>query len=191
MTITVYAGSAQLAVLPLLATGSPQWVVVVTATMVNMRFVLLSAASRRAFVGLPWYQRLLAGYLNGDVVFALFSRRFADAADHGTEEQYGYFLGSWILAWVAWQVGSFAGIFLGGLAPRDWGLELAAYLALLAVLVSMVVKLLVAAGVAVTIVIAVFTAGWPMRLGLLVSIIVGVAVAVGGETIRTRREATA
>ena len=37
----------------------------------------------------------------------------------------------------------------------------------------------------------VLAAGWPMRLGLLVSIIVGVAVAVGGETIRTRREATA
>ena len=190
MTLTVYAGSAQLAVLPLLATRSPLWVVVVTATMVNMRFVLFSAASRRAFVGLPWYQRLFAGYLNGDVVFALFSRRFADATDHGTEEQYGFFLGSCILAWAAWQVGSFAGIFLGGLAPQDWGLELAAYLALLTVLAPMVVKLPAAAGVAVTVAIAVFTADWPMRLGLLVAIIVGVAVAISGETIRDRRAAT-
>ena len=45
--------------------------VVVTATMVNMRFVIFSAASRKAFTGLPWYQRLSAGYLNGDVPFAL------------------------------------------------------------------------------------------------------------------------
>jgi len=191
MTITVYAGSAQLAVLPLLATRAPLWVVVVTATMVNMRFVLFSAASRRAFVGLPWYQRLLAGYLNGDVVFALFSRRYADTTDHGTPEQYGYFYGACILAWWAWQVGSFAGIFLGGLAPRDWGLELAAYLALLTVLAPMMVKLPAVAGVAVTVVIAVLTAGWPMRLGLLVGIVVGVAVAVAGETIGERRGAAA
>jgi predicted branched-subunit amino acid permease len=191
MTLTVYAGSAQLAVLPLLATRSPLWVVVVTATMVNMRFVLFSAASRRAFVGLPWYQRLLAGYLNGDVVFALFSRRFADDTEQGTPEQFGFFLGSCLLGWVAWQVGSFAGIFVGGLAPADWGLELAAYLALLSVLAPMVVKLPAAAGVLVTVVIAVFTAGWPMRLGLLLAIVVGVAVAITGETLRARRGVTA
>ncbi|HNJ97545.1 MAG TPA: AzlC family ABC transporter permease [Ilumatobacteraceae bacterium] len=187
MTLTVYAGSAQLATLPLLATRSPLWVVVVTATMVNMRFVIFSAASRKAFTGLPWYQRLSAGYLNGDVPFALFSRRFGDDTEHGTRQQYGYFFATCTLGWVAWQIGSFAGIFLGGAAPTDWGLDLAAYLALVGVLAPMLAKWPAVAGVATTVAIAVPTAGWPMRLGLLAAILAGVAVAIGVETWNSRR----
>jgi predicted branched-subunit amino acid permease len=187
MTLTVYAGSAQLATLPLLASRSPLWVVVATATMVNMRFVIFSAASRKAFTSLPWHQRLFAGYLNGDVPFALFSRRFGDATEHGTREQYGYFFATCTLAWVAWQVGSFAGIVLGGAAPTDWGLDLAAYLALVGVLAPMLAKWPAVAGVATTVALAIPTAGWPMRLGLLVAIVAGVAVAIGVETFAERR----
>jgi len=160
--------------------------VVATATMVNMRFVIFSAASRKAFTSLPWHQRLFAGYLNGDVPFALFSRRFGDETEHGTREQYGYFYATCTLAWVAWQAGSFAGIFLGGLAPTDWGLDLAAYLALVGVLAPMLAKWPAVAGVATTVALAIPTAGWPMRLGLLVAIVAGVAVAIGVETLVVR-----
>ena len=43
MTLVVYAGSAQLAALPLLAAGAPVWVIAFTALMVNFRFVIFSA----------------------------------------------------------------------------------------------------------------------------------------------------
>jgi predicted branched-subunit amino acid permease len=42
MTLIVYAGSAQLAALPLLAAGAPIWVIAFTALMVNLRFVIFS-----------------------------------------------------------------------------------------------------------------------------------------------------
>ena len=93
ITLTVFAGSAQLAVLPLLATSAPLPIVWVTALLVNLRFVIFAAASRKSFVMLPWQQRMLAGYLNGDLGFALFSRRFADDPQRGTPEQWGYFYG--------------------------------------------------------------------------------------------------
>ncbi len=188
MTLTIYAGSAQLATLPLLATRAPLWIVFVTATMVNMRFVIFSAASRKAFTSLPWYQRLFAGYLNGDIPFALFSRRFADVTEHGTREQYGYFFATCTFGWVAWQAGSFAGFLLGGAAPTDWGLDLAAYLALVGVLAPMLAKWPAVAGVATTVALAIPTVDWPMRLGLLVAILAGVAVAVGVETYAARDE---
>jgi predicted branched-subunit amino acid permease len=188
MTFTVFAGSAQLATLPLLVTGTPLPIVWVTALLVNMRFVIFSAASRRAFVDLPWQQRLLAGYLNGDVGFALFSRRFAHATEHGTPEQYGYFYATATVNWLSWQLASVAGFLLGGLAPTDWGLELAAYLALLTVLIPMVRTFPAISGVLVTTVLAILTVGLPMRLGLLLAVLAGVAVAVSGEVWQARRK---
>jgi predicted branched-subunit amino acid permease len=177
-SIFIFAGSAQLATLPLLAVHTPLPVVLVTATLVNMRFVIFSAASRSYFAKLPWQQRLLAGYLNGDLGFALFSRRFAEATDRGTKEQFGYFYGTAVVNWVAWHVASIAGILLGGLAPTSWGLDLAASLALVAVLIPMANRAPAIAGVAVTGVLSVLTVSLPMKLGLLVSVIAGVAVAV-------------
>lgn len=43
MSILVYAGSSQLAVLPLFAAKLPVWTILLTAAMVNMRFVIFSA----------------------------------------------------------------------------------------------------------------------------------------------------
>ncbi|MDO8361363.1 MAG: AzlC family ABC transporter permease [Actinomycetota bacterium] len=184
MTFTVFAGSAQLAVLPLLATGTPLAVVWVTALLVNLRFVIFAAAGRRSFVHLPWQQRLVAGYLNGDLGFALFSRRFTEATDHGTPEQYGYFYGTAVVNWVSWQVASVAGILMGGLLPTEWGFVLAAYLALAAVLIPMVREVPALVGVAVTAALAVATVRWPMRLGLLVAVVAGVAVALAVEAVQ-------
>jgi len=184
MTLTVFAGSAQLAVLPLLVTSAPLPIVWVTALLVNLRFVIFAAASRKSFVMLPWPQRLLAGYLNGDLGFAQFARRFADDPERGNPVQWGYFYGGAVVNWVAWMGSSIVGILLGGLAPTDWGLELGANLALLAVLIPMVHRLPVVAGVLVTGVIAVATVDFPLRLGLLLAVLAGVGVAVGVESQR-------
>lgn len=187
MTFTVFAGSAQLAVMPLLATGAPLPIVWVTALLVNLRFVIFAAASRRSFMHLPWRQRLLASYLNGDLGFALFSRKFANAEEHGNPEQWGYFYGLAVVNWGLWQAGSVIGFFVGGLMPSDWGFELAAYLALLAVLIPMVVRMPALAGVVTTAAVAVLAVRLPMRLGLLLAVLVGVTVALLGEASRDRR----
>ena len=187
----MYAGSAQLATLPLLAVGAPLPVVWVTALLVNLRFVIFAAAARSYFVKLPWQQRLVAGYLNGDLGFALFSRKYGDVPERGTPEQYGYFYGGAVTNWAAWQVSSYLGILIGGLFPSSWGFELAASLALVAVLIPMANKLPAVAGIVVTGVLSVFTARMPMKLGLLVSVVVGGAVAVSIDIWRTRADTTA
>lgn len=185
LSLCVFAGSAQLATLPLLAVGTPLAVVYATALLVNLRFVIFSAASRPYFARLPWQQRLLAGFLNGDLGFALFSRRFSTDTERGTPDQFGFFYAGAAINWVVWQASSIAGILLGGLAPTAWGLELAASLALLGVLIPMADRLPAIAGVVVTGVLAVLTAGMPMKLGLLVSVIAGATVAVVAESRRT------
>ena len=48
MTVLVFAGSAQLSSLPLIAAASPVWVIVLTALVVNLRFVIYAAADRKS-----------------------------------------------------------------------------------------------------------------------------------------------
>ena len=191
LTATVYAGSAQLAVLPLLHAHNPLLVVWATAALVNVRFVIFAAASRSYFGSLRWPQRLVSGYFNGDFGFAMFMRRFGDAEQRGNPEQWGYFYGVAMVNWVVWQGSSFVGIFLGGLAPTSWGLELAAVFALLAVLVPLAAKFPALVGIAVSGVLAVALSSWPLKTGLFVAIVVGVAAAVGTETVIERRSVTA
>lgn len=190
MTFTVFAGAAQLAVVPLLATGAPLPIVWITALLVNLRFVIFAAAQRKWFVGLSRGHRLTLGYLNGDIGFALFSRRFADSGDDGGPEHWGYYLGCGVVNWIAWQVCSVVGIALGGLAPTDWGLELCAYLALVAVVVPMMTRLPAVSGVLVAAGVAVLTIDLPMRVGLVMAVVAGVATAFTAETLRDRRRAT-
>ena len=49
MSLLVYAGSAQLAALPLIVAGAPLWVIVATGLITNLRFVIYSAALRPHF----------------------------------------------------------------------------------------------------------------------------------------------
>jgi predicted branched-subunit amino acid permease len=181
MTLTVFAGSAQLASLPLLAIGAPLPVVWVSAMVVNLRFVLFSAASREYFAALRWPKRLFAAYLNGDIGFALFMQRFGDSIERGSPAQWGFFFGGATVNWCAWQSASIAGIFLGGLVPGAWGLELAAALALTAVLIPMVVNVSALLGVMVAGGLSLVSTGVPLKLGLLLSVVVGVIVAVLSE----------
>lgn len=186
LSLTVFAGSAQLAVLPLLAVGAPLPVVWATALLVNLRFVIFAAASRTYFMHLTRKERLWAGYLNGDLGFALFQTRYRNAPERGTPDQLGFFYGTAVVNWVAWQISSIVGILLGGLAPTSWGLDLAASLALLGVLIPMANRFPVVAGIVVTGVLAVATVGMPMKLGLLVSVVAGACVALGTELVSER-----
>ena len=72
MSLLVYAGSAQLAVIPLLSVAAPLWVVWLTAACVNLRFVIFSSMWRSYFAHLPLCQRLAVGYFSGDVIYVAF-----------------------------------------------------------------------------------------------------------------------
>jgi predicted branched-subunit amino acid permease len=185
MTLTVYAGSAQLAVLPLLAVGTPLPVVWLTAMVVNLRFVIFAASSRSAFVGRPLRQRVFAGYVNGDLGFAMFTLRFSADPERGNPVQWGYFYGLAWVNWLVWQSSSVIGLFVGNLAPQDWGLGLAPYLALTAVLVPLALTVPAVAGVAAAVVVSVVAVSWPMRSGLLAAVVVGVVVALATEEARS------
>jgi len=181
MTLLVYAGSAQLAALPLIVAGAPVWLIFAAGCVVNLRFVIFAAALHPYFRRFSRVRRLALGYLTSDIGFVLFMPRYADAPEKGTPRQIWFFLGAAAGNWVTWQVCSIAGILLGGIVPQAWSLEFAAVLALIAIVVPMVASRPVLAAVA-----AAGLVGWagqllPLRLGLVLAVVAGVSAGMLAE----------
>ncbi len=174
MSLLVFAGSAQLAVLPLMVGGAPAWVVWATALCVNLRFMIFSAIWRPYFIGYPWHQRLRLAYFTADLNYVMFMRRFPEPRP--APEQLPYFWGGVACNWTAWQVPSMLGIFLADAVPVHWGFGFAGTLALLGVGASLITGrgTAVAGGVAACAAVAAFAL--PYKLNIVVAIAAAVAM---------------
>jgi predicted branched-subunit amino acid permease len=188
MSFIVFAGSAQLAALPLIAAGAAPMLVFLTALVVNLRFVIFAAGIGPHFAHLSWKKRLWYGYLNGDIVMAYFPHRYAGTEGGAAAGKAGYYLGICALNWIVWQAGSVAGILLASRIPASWGISFAGTLALLALLIPLVKNAAAAAGVLVAGTVAVGGAGLPYRLGLLGGVIAGMAAALAVDALRGGEE---
>lgn len=178
MTMMVYAGSAQLAALPLIAANVPIGIVFVTALIVNLRFVIFAVAIGPHFAHLRWYKRIWYGYFNIDIGMAFFPQRFPAETLRRPEGKLGFFLGIGYSSWWVWQTGSVLGIFLASQIPQSWGIGFAGTLALLGITIPLIINSAALAGVAVAAIVAIVAAGLPYRLGLLLAVILGMVVAM-------------
>lgn len=174
MSLIVFAGSAQLAVLPLLTSGAPVWVVWATALCVNLRFMIFSAQWRAYFIGYPLGQRLRLAYFTADLNYVLFMRRFPEPRP--APEQLPYFWGGVVTNWTAWQVPSMVGIFLANAVPVHWGFGFAGTLALLGVGASLITGRGTAVAGAVAACAAVAAYALPFKLNIVVAIATAVAI---------------
>lgn len=177
MGVLVFAGSSQLAAIPLIASGAPMWVILATAFCVNLRFVVFSAHLRPYVVHLPLWRRLVSGYIMGDLSYVLFTTRFphpgADAATRSAQD--AYWAGAAALNWSTWVGMSLLGTALANVIPTGWGLSFAGILALVGILCSLASTRLrlVSAGVAGAAAVAAFAL--PLKLNILVAIAAAVA----------------
>jgi len=178
MATIVFAGSAQLAATPLLLAGAPIWVILATAMCVNLRFVVFSVHLRPYVMHLPLRERLLAGYLTGDLTYVLFVKRFAQPAHDapGRAAQMAYMLGNSGLNWLTWTVCGVMGVVLANAVPTQWGLGFAGILALLGMLCSLATNRMRWIAAMVAGVAAVLAAALPLRLNILTAIVAAVLV---------------
>ncbi|HEY1104033.1 MAG TPA: AzlC family ABC transporter permease [Burkholderiaceae bacterium] len=178
MTLLVFAGSSQLAAMPLIATGAPVLVIMATSFCVNLRFVVFSAHLRPYMMHLPLAQRLFSGYLTTDLSYVLFTRRYPHPSDDPEVRtaQQAYLYGGSALNWVSWQSASLLGIALAHAIPVAWGLGFAGILSLLGIACSLASTRLrvVSAGVAGAAAVAAFAL--PFKLHIVVAIAAAVAL---------------
>lgn len=181
MTLLVYAGSAQLTSLPLIESAAPIWLIFAAGCVVNIRFIIFSAALHPFFRHLSWPRRLILGYLTSDIAFVLFMARFGNSTERNSSHLLWYLLGIILPGWLVWNTTSLLGIYMATLVPASWSLEYAAILALMAVVIPLVktkpmTMCLIVAGV-----IAWLGQPLPLRLGLALAIIGGIVAGVVSE----------
>ena len=176
MSLCVFAGSAQLAALPLIVQGAPLWVVWATALCVNLRFVIFSAGWRPYFESLSRPHRLLVTYFTVDFTYICFMRRFPQPA--AMPDQLAYVAGNAAVSWSAWQAMTLVGVALADVIPSRWGLGFAGSLALLGITASLLVDrgTWLAAAVAACAAFAAFA--MPFHLNVVVAIAAAMAVGV-------------
>lgn len=172
MTLLVYAGSSQLAAIPLIVAGAPLWVILATGFCVNLRFVVFSLHLRPYLMWMPRWRRLVHGYLTADLTYAVFTRRFPAPAETAAErqQQEAYIAGNYGVTWCAWMAASIAGIVLANFIPTSWGLGFAGVLCLIGIMCSIAntpvrFAAAVCAGVA-----AVAAYAWPLKLNIVAAI---------------------
>jgi predicted branched-subunit amino acid permease len=180
MSLLVYAGSAQLAALPLIVAGAPLWVIVATGLITNLRFVIYSAAIRPYFAAQSLGRRVVLGYFMTDFTFVRFMRS-AQEGNLPAQHRDSWFAGVCSMNWITWQVSAITGIIGASFVPGEWGLEFTGTLALIALLgPSLNVKPAVA-GAVVSAAVALWAHVLPFKLGLFCGALAGIAAATAAE----------
>jgi predicted branched-subunit amino acid permease len=194
MSAVVFAGSAQLIVAQLVGVSAPGLVIVLTASIVNLRHALYSASLAPYLQKLnsPWKWSL--AYLLTDEAYAVtimyYSRRRDEPVENALSVtptnnpglKHWYLLGAGLALWSTWQVSTAVGIFLGAQIPGSWSLDFTLALTFIALVVPALrdrpsVLAALAAGLT-----AVLTAGLPLKLGLVAASLVGIIVGLWSES---------
>jgi predicted branched-subunit amino acid permease len=178
MTLLVFAGSSQLAAIPLIAVGAPMWVILLTGLCVNLRFVVFSAQLRPYLMHLPRWQRMLSGYLTADLSYVQFVSKFPKPGNTPEQQQMqdAFLAGNCGLTWLAWMGASLLGIALAHQVPVHWGLGFAGILSLLGILCSLATSKLRIVAAAVSGAVAIVAYALPLKMNIVVAIAASVAM---------------
>lgn len=188
MSIIVFAGSAQIAALPLIAADAPMWVVWATTLCVSLRFMAFSFHYRPFLAHLPRRRRVALSYLMGDSNFALFVHRFPDHTPGQEAAHADYFLGGALVTYGVWQLAIITGIVLGAGIPAAWGLGFAGTMALLALTCTQLRNPSTRIAAVVAACAAVAAYALPMKLNIVVAIAAAVAFGALADHARAARQ---
>ena len=174
MSYIVFAGSAQFVITQLIAAGTPSPVVILTAFIVNIRHILYSASIAPYTRKLHPLWKLLLAYLLTDEAYAVTISHYQKTGDD--EQKHWYFLGAGLALWTTWQLSTAAGIFLGGQMPAGWSLDFAATLTFIALVVPALKDRASTAAALTAALAALLANALPMKLGIAIAALTGIAV---------------
>lgn len=185
MSVFVFAGAAQLAMVPLISAGASVAIVVLTVLVINMRLTLYSASLAPHFGRLPAGWKSLLSYLLTDQAYAATITRFDDGETEEPDKRW-YYLGVALAIWVTWQAATMLGVFLGGWISEDWSLDFISPLIFIALALPAIKDRMTGAAALSAGGTALLAAAMPMNLGLITAALVGVLGGLVAESVAER-----
>ena len=183
MSIGIFAGASQLAVLQLALDNANTIVIIYTALIINLRMMIysLSISQHLQKISIRW--KAILAYTMTDQSYAISMVHFLNEPN---EDKKSFIFGASISIWTLWQINTIIGYLMGSIIPQSLGLEFAIPLTFIAVLLkgitgwSGIITIITSGSVAV------LAASLPMNLGLIIAAIVGIAVGTISEKLMSK-----
>jgi 4-azaleucine resistance transporter AzlC len=184
MSSIVFAGSSQLIATQLIHEAAPDFVIILTIAIVNLRHMLYSASLAPYLASLSTRWKVLLSYLLTDEAYAPTIIKYE--RDGVQPFTHWFLFGAGLALWTTWQVSTAVGIFLGAAIPESWSLDFALPLTFIAMVVPALkgrpyIAAALSAGVT-----ALVAHSLPYNLGLILAALVGIVV---GTLLEERGEA--
>ena len=185
MSLFVFAGSSQFIAVGLYSAEAPITIIVLTTFIVNLRHILYSLTLLPQIKNLPIKWKVLLAFWLTDETFTVSIIRYRKS--DGSAYKHWYQLGSSIAMYLNWQIWTFLGVNLGDRIPNaaEWGLDVAMPIAFIGMLIPLVKNSPTIICVLTAGVVSLLSANFPLNIGLLVSVLVGI---IAGLLIDTRLE---
>jgi 4-azaleucine resistance transporter AzlC len=182
MSSIVFAGSAQFISAQLLGQSTPAVIVIVTAGLVNLRHALYSASMAPYLERLPSRWKVLLAYLLTDEAYAVAILHYQEE-DLTTSpgNKHWFFLAAGLTLWFSWQASTAVGVFLGAAISPVWSLDFTLALTFIGLVVPALKDRAGTAAAVFAGLAAVLSAGLPLKLGLILASLVGIAAGMWVE----------
>lgn len=118
LSLIVFAGASQVAIIDLLSQSAPLWIIVITALLINLRFLVFSAALSPYVKKAPIFLRPYLAYTLVDQIFMLI------ADGRKTDKTYEW-IGVASVTFFFWHISVFIGAYFGTIIPAYLSLEYA------------------------------------------------------------------
>jgi 4-azaleucine resistance transporter AzlC len=172
MSLLIFSGAALIVALQLITNGAPALVVIFSALVINLRFMIYSASLAPHFKRLSLGRKSLLAYLLSDQAFAVSITHLGESAF--PQVSWLHFLGSGLAMWLPWQISVGIGMFVGARLPSSWSLEFTIPLTFLALAVPAIKDRYTLAAALIAGVAAVLTRQAPFNSGLVIAALVGI-----------------
>ncbi len=175
MNTAVYAGAAQLATVDLMTQNAAVLVVLATGLIINLRFLLYSAAMSPLTHDSSPLIKFLCAFTLTDQSYATMT---ANQSKFSTNtEAVNFYLGTAACMLLTWDISVYAGYIFGNFAPTSWSLDFAVPLSFVALLVpSMKSKKHIAVAV-VSSLLSLLLFKLPLKTGLMATALLSISFA--------------
>ena len=174
MSLLVFSGAALIVALQLINSGAPALVVLFSALVINLRFMIYSASLGPLLRRLSGSRKGLLAYLLSDQAYAASIAHLSDSPF--SQVAWLHLLGSGLTMWLAWQISVGLGIFVGARLPSSWSLEFTIPLTFLALAAPAVKDRYTTAAALVAGLGAVLAINAPFKTGLVIAALAGILV---------------
>ncbi len=185
MNFLVFAGAAQLAAVELMTKNAASTVVIVTGLIINLRFLLYSAALVPVVQTSNFFTKLLCSYCITDQNYAVMSAHQAILKTPKNSVQ--FYLGASLCMFISWQLSVMGGFIFGNFAPAAWALDYAVPLSFVALVVPTIKNWRYIAVAAFSSAVSLLLSSMPLKVGLIITAVLSVAV---GAFLTRQRAAT-